>query len=271
MTAQDPQPEADANAQGPASSSHALLLGASLLAAAATLAYMFLRLWPDAPSGQAPPSFEAAGIFFSSEIRMLLLVMSAGGLGSFVHAATSFADYVGNRRLSTSWFWWYGMRLPIGMILALIIYAVIRGGMLVPSAGPENLSQFGTAALAFLSGMFAKQATDKLDEVFKTLFKTDASSGDAQRKGKLTSNAPTITAITPSPAPAGTTTLTVAGTEFTSATRLSVNGQVLDVTLVSPEKLTVELPSSLSVAGTLTVKAVTDNRESAPVTLQIVP
>lgn len=255
---------------GRASPWHTLALGGALIIAAATLAYTFLRFWPDAPDGQSTRSFEAIGIVFSAEIRMLLLVMCAGGLGSFLHAATSFADYVGNQRLSTSWFWWYGLRLPIGMVLALVIYAVIRGGMLVPGAGPENLSRYGVVAVAFLSGMFSKQATDKLDELFKTLFRTEPSGGDAQRSDKLTDVSPTITGIAPSPAPAGVTTLTIDGTEFSSATQLSINGQLLDTTLVSSTRLTVDLPAGLSVAGTLTVKAITDDRESAPVTLQIV-
>jgi hypothetical protein len=36
-----------------------------------------------------------------------------------------------------------------------------------------NLSPHGIAAIAGLDGMFSKQATGKLREVFETLFKTD--------------------------------------------------------------------------------------------------
>jgi hypothetical protein len=145
----------------PATTGQTSLLALFLILTAGVLAYTFLRLWPDVPSNQTVATFNAIGITFSVEIRMLLLAMCAGGLGSFVHASTSLEDYVGNKRLSANWFWWYILRLPIGMVLALVIYVVIRGGMLAPGAGAESVSRFGMAAVAFLSGMFSKQATDK--------------------------------------------------------------------------------------------------------------
>ncbi len=48
-----------------------------------------------------------------------------------------------------------------------------RGGLIGASTGAEALSPYGIAAIAGLAGLFAKQATDKLREVFETLFKTD--------------------------------------------------------------------------------------------------
>jgi len=271
MAAPDDDPVNSAPDLDRPSAWQASALGSALVAVAALLGYTFLRLWPDTLRGQSPPAFTAVGIVFSAEIRMLLLVMCAGGLGSFLHAATSFADYVGNQRLCSSWFWWYGLRIPIGMVLALVIYAVIRGGMLVPGAGPENLSQFGMVALAFLSGMFSKQATDKLDELFKTLFKTEPSAGDTQRKDKLTNASPTIKTVTQAQAASGAITLTIDGTGFVGATKVSINGQMLDTVLVSPTRLQVELPPALRAEGTLTVKAVTNERMSGAVTVKVAP
>ena len=37
-------------------------------------------------------------------------------------------------------------------------------------SGPDAYAAFGVAAIAGMTGMFSKQATDKLREVFETLF-----------------------------------------------------------------------------------------------------
>lgn len=190
----DPQTTPESRSDHP-TGLQALAIGASLIGVASALGYGLIRLWP---VSQSPPDFVALGITFSMEIRTLALVLFAGGLGSFVHAATSFGDYVGNRTLSTRWFWWYVLRLPIGMALALVIYVVVRGGLFVPGTGSQTFTNmFGVAAMAFLSGMFSKQATDKLDEVFKAMFKTAPSGGDAQREDKL--KPPQGAAVPPAP------------------------------------------------------------------------
>ena len=44
-----------------------------------------------------------------------------------------------------------------------------RGGLVSGNAGATDLSPYGIGALA---GMFSKQATDELREVFENLFKT---------------------------------------------------------------------------------------------------
>ena len=82
-------------------------------------------------------------------------------------------DFVGNRRFVGSWTWWYLLRPFIGVALALLIYFAVRGGLIAASTGAGGLSPYGVAAIAGMAGLFSKQATDKLREVFETLFKTD--------------------------------------------------------------------------------------------------
>lgn len=106
-----------------------------------------------------------------SELDMILMVVIVGALGSYVHTATSFATYVGNQRLYTSWLWWYILRPFIGSALALIFYFIVRAGFLQSSGGTENVSLWGIAGLAGLTGMFSKQAADKLRELFDNLFR----------------------------------------------------------------------------------------------------
>jgi hypothetical protein len=107
------------------------------------------------------------------ETRLLLLVLLAGALGSYLHSIRSLVDYIGNRTLTASWFWFYLTRPPIGMALALVFYAVIRGGFLVGTpADAKSVNSFGVIALSALVGMFADKASQKLSEIFETLFKT---------------------------------------------------------------------------------------------------
>jgi hypothetical protein len=172
-------------------------LGVYLIVIAVVLAYLIVCLWPTKQvtkegTGENETWDESATILWMRfsilpEARIILLVILIGALGSFVHAATSFATYVGNRSFSPSWNWWYILRPFIGMGLALIFYLVIRGGLVLLSAVPEveKLSPFGIGAVAALSGLFSKQAADKLGDIFDNIFKTEKGKGDEERVDKL--------------------------------------------------------------------------------------
>lgn len=156
----------------------------------------------------------------SVEVRLLLIALLAGALGSFIHAGTSFASYVGNRKFNGSWTWWYLLRPLIGMSLALIFYFVVRGGFISPQAGGKDMNPFGIAAMAGLVGMFSKQAIDKLDEVFTTLF---GSKGDQKRGDKL--EAPTVTTVNPNSGPAaGGTPVKISGSGFLPDAKVTFGG-----------------------------------------------
>ena len=117
----------------------------------------------------------------TEETRLLLLVLLAGALGSYIHALKSLADFIGNRTLTASWAWFYVSRPFLGMALAVIFYAALRGGFLAGSpADVKAVNPFGAFTVAALVGMFTDSATQKLAEIFDTLFKTSD-----QRKDKL--------------------------------------------------------------------------------------
>lgn len=170
------------------------MLGIYLIVMAVALSILVYQLWPTVsadPNNAGKQIWETTASLFglqitlSDESRLILLVMLAGALGSYVHTATSFVTYVGNRSLVSSWMWWYVLRPFIGMALALVFYFVIRGGLLSGGADASEVSPFGITAVAALAGMFSKQGTDKLRDVFDNLFKTEAGKGDAQRQDKL--------------------------------------------------------------------------------------
>jgi hypothetical protein len=136
------------------------------------------------------------------ELRYIGLVAGAGALGGFVHAATSFTTYAGDRSLGRSWTWWYILRPFIGAALALVMYFVLRGGLMVPAANiTDTLNPFTLVAVAGLIGMFSKQATDKLNEIATVAFRVPDDQGDAKRDDKLGLASQETPAPQPNPTP----------------------------------------------------------------------
>lgn len=112
-----------------------------------------------------------------SEEEVLLMVILLGALGGSLHMLASFVRYVGNRQLKRSWILYYLSAPLMGAILAPIVYMLLRVGVLSPSTGEtasstSNLNLLAIYAFAALTGLFAKTASDKLSEVFSTLFRT---------------------------------------------------------------------------------------------------
>ncbi len=216
VTPQDTSPKKDAGTGGKPPASPArqvpplgiLLLGAYLIGLALVLAYALFALWPEQAAGAPSTRFSLFWGLISGTMsydqRLILLVLLAGALGSYLHAATSFADYVGNQYLMKSWVWWYVLRPFIGMALALTFYFVLRGGFLSAGADTTDVSMYGIVALSILAGMFSKQATDKLSELFSTLFQTrqKVERADSMEKKETT----TATAKTDGQSAAGGTT-----------------------------------------------------------------
>jgi hypothetical protein len=115
----------------------------------------------------------------SDEERLLILVMTAGALGSLVHALRSAYWYVGNRNLVLSWVPKYLLLPFCGAILAVLFYFVVRGGFFSPRANSMHTSQYGFCALACMVGLFSEQAVLKLKQIAETVFMTTEQGKDA--------------------------------------------------------------------------------------------
>jgi hypothetical protein len=113
------------------------------------------------------------------EVRLLLMVILAGALGSLVHTVRSVYWYVGNRQLKWSWVVKYILQPFAGGALAMIFYVVVRGGFFSPQTTVQNTSPFGFAALAALVGLFSEQAVLKLKKVAETVLEPPAPGADA--------------------------------------------------------------------------------------------
>ncbi len=209
-----------------------------------------------------------------NESDAMRLVVITGCLGSFVHIATSLTDFVGNHKFVASWTMWYIVRPLIGGGLALIVYLVIRGGLFTPSAisdGAFNI--YGLLALSALTGMFSKQATDKLREVFDNIFRT---SNEVKRLNPLSVKKPKILSLEPNFIPVNSKSLSVLikGEEFTNESVVMIDNKVKDKSFLGKEELKITLtPDEVNEENTLSIKVVNDgidDGESNIVSLKIV-
>src|SRR2546423_7650674 len=125
------------------------------------LTIVLVRIWP---------AEQAAG-GLTNEARYLIVTAVAGALGTCIHLSTSFVTYAGKGALAKAWGWWYVLRPGIGAALALVVYFVTRAGLIsgAGEASTMSMNPYGVAGIAALSGMFSKQATEKLREVFENL------------------------------------------------------------------------------------------------------
>lgn len=246
---------------------------AAYLMAAAIVAFTLMAELVAEPSVDGV--VEVSTIFgtwmLESDVRLLMLAAVSGALGSFIHAATSLADYIGNQRIVTSWLTWYVFRPLIGGALAVVLYFVMRAGLLSAANGP-NVNLHGVAAVSALAGMFSKQATDKLDEVFRTMFRTEKV-GDAHRADKLDRGAPRIVAVSPPSVPlhSGSQELTISGDHLTERSFVTVNDVERPTRFDKGRLVVTLLPGDTAHAGVLTVAV--SNRDggakSAPVSVTV--
>lgn len=140
------------------------------------LVVILVKVWPSSiPATQGESHVVALlggwiRIPISQELQMILVVVLSGALGSYVHGATSFVTFAGTRSIVASWRWWYILRPFIGSVLALGFYFVVRAGFFDTAQGTQTTTLLGFAAMAFLVGMFTRQATEKLSQLFDALF-----------------------------------------------------------------------------------------------------
>jgi IPT/TIG domain len=247
-----------------------LILGLYFFGLAVLIFYLLVATWPVQNTDARDPGVFAAFSIFNhgpyslpSDIRLFLTVIAAGAVGSLIHTLTSFADFVGNRSLSRSWIWWFILRTPVGIALAILFYLVLRGGLIVPSApsgsatggAPASdttrlLNPYGIAAVSALAGMFSKQATDKLRKIFDTLFRTHQ---PVLRADPLVPTNPLIAGIEPAKLKVGgPRDISIIGRGFQRNCMASINGKPRTVQWTNDTRLVLTLEQEdISAAGQL--------------------
>lgn len=77
-------------------------------------------------------------------LRALLYIGSAGGIGGLFYSITGFHVHTAKGNFNEKFIWWYVLRPFLSIILGLIVYFLLLGGLLfttgtVPS--PENIQE----------------------------------------------------------------------------------------------------------------------------------
>lgn len=226
------------------------MLGFLLLVLGFVFLYLLVTLWPAVEDAQQ--NLDSSVTWFwrdldlTADTTLLLLVVLVSGVGSYVHVTVSFSDFAGNRQLVSSWVWWYVLRVFVGSSLAVVFYFALRGGFFSSASDSSQVNVYGIAALAGLVGLFSKQATDKLREIFDTAFRTQEGYGDDARSDGIANPPPTLEGCEPPQISHGELEVVLAGTGFTrdSIVRVAQVGgpeEPRTVTLLSATQLKVTL------------------------------
>ena len=171
----------------------------------------------------------------SSDQGLIILAFLAGIAGSFLHAAQSLSSYLGNTEFKGSWTSWYFLRPWVGGILGLVIYFAFRAGLI---AGASVVNPYGVVAIGLLGGWFSKTTTDKMQEVFETLFKTD---GDRQRKDKLTEyDRPVIDRFEPESITEESVVL-IYGLHFMEGSQVILDGEEVETEFIDETQLKISI------------------------------
>ena len=228
-----------------------LLLGLLLLGLGVVFLYLLLTLWPAVDAAKEGRDGSVTWLWseydLTADTTLLLLVILVSAVGSYVHVTVSFSDFAGNRQLVSSWVWWYVLRVFVGSSLAVLFYFAIRGGFFSSASDSSEVNVYGIAALSGLVGLFSKQATDKLREIFDTAFRTQQGYGDDVRSDGIAAN-PTPTLETSKPPQIGheKPEVVLVGTGFTKDSTVKVSRvggpeEPRTFTLVGPTELKVTL------------------------------
>ena len=132
--------------------------------------YLLIRAWPpETTSGSSDLVIFGLKFTVAYEVRLIIIVVLSGALGSTVHGISSLVVYKAKGMLGENWALWYFSRPFIGSPLALIMYLAVRGGLLT---GFQSINVHSIAGLAGITGMFTYHATTKLRDVLDVLFGT---------------------------------------------------------------------------------------------------
>jgi hypothetical protein len=218
-------------------------------------------------SGPKDPQSKGSGLplfdwacTLNNNVRLLLIVLLVGALGSLIHILRSFYWYVGNRNLKMSWLLMYFLLPFSGAGLALLFFLIARG----LSSQPVNTqsSVDGYAAMAALVGMFSQQALAKLKQIAEGFF-------SAAEKGKdqaVSHATPKLVSVTPAQGTtSGKTTVIVTGTSMKGISQLLFGGvAATNMTVDSDTQITVDVPEHA--AGKVDVDAVTTDGQRISLT-----
>lgn len=161
-----------------------------LIGVAAVALLILFAIWPKTVVNNPGnvTSYAYDHLFFwyvwnpNPELVLLLVVMCSGVLGAFVQSMASLVQHKTNSDLGARWKDWYYSRIPLAIGLALLVYILVRAGLISMSNvtlgnDPTHISVFAVAAVSAIVGMFTDEATKRLGKVVDALFGVEEQKG----------------------------------------------------------------------------------------------
>ena len=109
------------------------------------------------------------------EKALLGLAVLFGAVGASLHAVSSLVMWQGKNKFEQSFVPWYVTKPLIGAALAAGIYFLLRSTLLTtvsapPVSGVAAINEYGVAGISLLVGLMTSQMTQKLRDVFDSMF-----------------------------------------------------------------------------------------------------
>ena len=148
-------------------SAHPVVLSVYFLLNVALFLITVFLVWRNffIPAGLAPNQIH--------NLKMVVYTFCFGGIGGTTYSIYGLYKHTVEKDFDSSYFYWYLFRGPLGAILGLILFFLLKGGLLVLS--PESTqSPFQAKALfvsaAFLAGFSINQFISKLKQLSQTIW-----------------------------------------------------------------------------------------------------
>jgi hypothetical protein len=145
------------------------LLIFSAISVAGLLLCLNPPVWPEKLTDVFPKSVP------NKTMREVLTTVFAAGVGSCVTTILGYLQHASeDKDFDLAFVPWYVARPVMGMLLGLIFYIAVVGGLVAlnVSDGESTLDIWALAGVGALVGLFSKNAVEKLREIFNTMFRT---------------------------------------------------------------------------------------------------
>jgi hypothetical protein len=109
------------------------------------------------------------------EKALLGLAVLFGAVGASVHAVSSLVTWQGKNKFERSFVPWYVTKPLIGAALAAAVYFLLRSTLRTTVSGPSGsgaaaINEYGVAGISVLVGLMTAQMTQKLRDIFDSMF-----------------------------------------------------------------------------------------------------
>jgi len=167
-----------------------LLVGLLLFLSNVPLAFL-IWLWPEQADLAGAHQLWLLGrpLTISPERQVLLCVTFCGLLGGSIRMLLRIRNDFSSPNASPRYIPWYFLTPPIGAILAVGFYFVVRGGFLASDTPVDDVNIFAFGGTGVLVGLFAEVATDRLEGAFSGAF---SSHSGGSRNSAIRDRGPSI-------------------------------------------------------------------------------